>query len=160
MSPINRRPMSSADRIVSGCLFMVIQLRAHTQQGSGESSSKGDDRRCEARFWEVKRNYSTISRKHGGRKRRVGLAEATNELTNVNYILEKCSYRTVYPIFVDVDPAFNYQDCDYRHFACIEQHLGNSASPVQSPCHNSASTFLCLHTCTDTELIAWLYDDT
>jgi hypothetical protein len=41
-----------------------------------------------------------------------GVVEGTNERTNINYILEKCNYRTVYSIFVDVDPSISSQDCD------------------------------------------------
>jgi hypothetical protein len=46
------------------------------------------------------------------RKEGDGEVEGTNERTNVNYILEKCNYRTVYSIFVDVDPSISSQDCD------------------------------------------------
>lgn len=51
----------------------------------------------------------------GDRKEGDGEVEGTNERTNTNYILEKCNYRTVYSIFVDVDPSISSQDCDYAY---------------------------------------------
>lgn len=46
------------------------------------------------------------------RNRWGGGVGGTNERTIVNYILEKCNYRTVYSIFVDVGPSISNQDCD------------------------------------------------
>jgi hypothetical protein len=89
-----------------------MQLGAHTQLEvarvpQGEMTEGG-----EAGFREVKRNYPTISRRHGDRKEGPKLLNGTNESTNINYIREKCNYRTVYSIFVDVDPSISSQDCD------------------------------------------------
>lgn len=100
----------------------------------------------------------------GDRKWRGGLAEATNERTNVNYVPEKCNYRTVYSNFVDVDSSFNYRDCDYRHFACVELNLDSSCNTklLRSALRDTFlhSTFLLSYSCTDTDSIIRLFYDT
>lgn len=93
----------SSRRDVSGCLFLVIQLRGHTQRGSGKSSSGENDRSVRQGFGRLNVITPQYRESMGDRVRRGVLAEATNERTNNNYILEKCNYRSVYSIFVDVE---------------------------------------------------------